>query len=194
VTTVNKDQEQHTARRRRIDRILDPAFLDGLEARDAAELRAMRNDCQAEEARLSYQRRLLQGKLDIVRAEAARRGAGDGLGLIDVLPRILADEPTDHPREARAGGMYRPSEDRRGDDDVLAGELSRIPDLDDEGLVTLVTELVQAERNSSELRAEVLRRLDTLQAELIARYRLGGVSLDDILTQPESPTGSGHRS
>jgi hypothetical protein len=74
---------QHDKQRRRIDRVTAPDFLDELEGRQPNEVRAMRDDCQAEEARLSYERRLLQGKLDIARAEAARRGTGEELGLIE---------------------------------------------------------------------------------------------------------------
>lgn len=52
------------------------------------ELRTLRRDAQRDEADLSYVRRLLQGRIDILRAELARRGglraptgdAGDGLG------------------------------------------------------------------------------------------------------------------
>lgn len=39
-----------------------------------SELRALRRDAQRDEADLSYVRRLLQGRIDILRAELARRG------------------------------------------------------------------------------------------------------------------------
>lgn len=38
------------------------------------ELRTLRRDAQQDEADLSYVRRLLQGRIDILRAELARRG------------------------------------------------------------------------------------------------------------------------
>ncbi|GDY75817.1 hypothetical protein SAV31267_053020 [Streptomyces avermitilis] len=38
------------------------------------ELRTLRRDAQRDEADLSYVRRLLQGRIDILRAELARRG------------------------------------------------------------------------------------------------------------------------
>jgi hypothetical protein len=53
---------------RRIDRVLDPRFTDRVDQLGLAELRARR-----EEAEVSYLRRLLQGRLDILRAELARR-------------------------------------------------------------------------------------------------------------------------
>ena len=53
---------------RRIDRVLDPRFVAGVGRLDLAELRSRR-----EEADVSFLRRLLQGRLDILRAELVRR-------------------------------------------------------------------------------------------------------------------------
>jgi CheY-like chemotaxis protein len=52
---------------RRIDRVLDPGFVAGVGQLDLAELHARREE--AEEADISFLRRLLQGRLDILRAE-----------------------------------------------------------------------------------------------------------------------------
>ena len=61
---------------RRLDRVLAPDFLEGLESWSMAELRAARSDAEQEETDLSYLRRLLQGRMDILRAlqAAATRG------------------------------------------------------------------------------------------------------------------------
>ena len=80
---------------RRIDRVLDPRFTDGVERLDLAELRARREEAEAEEADVSYLRRLLQGRLDILRAELERRSAGgdqDVAALLAGLPAILSDD------------------------------------------------------------------------------------------------------
>jgi hypothetical protein len=58
---------------RRIDRVLDPRFTDRVDQLGLAELPARREEAEAEEAEVSYLRRLLQGRLDILRAELARR-------------------------------------------------------------------------------------------------------------------------
>ncbi|MEW5352355.1 ABC transporter permease [Streptomyces sp. 16-176A] len=52
----------------------------GLTASSLPELRALRRRAQRDEADLSYVRRLLQGRIDILRAELARRGAQAGTG------------------------------------------------------------------------------------------------------------------
>jgi hypothetical protein len=80
---------------RRIDRVLDPGFTDGVDQLDLPELRARREEAEAEEADVSYLRRLLQGRLDILRAELVRRSAGgdqDVGGLLAGLPAILTDD------------------------------------------------------------------------------------------------------
>src|SRR3569623_2714268 len=78
---------------RRIDRLLASDYLLGLPRRSIEEIREMRADAEQEETDLSYLRRLLQGRVDILQAERARRrGEGPGGSLVDALPQILADE------------------------------------------------------------------------------------------------------
>ncbi len=78
-----------------LDRILGADYLGDVEHRPMAEVRAMRAECQEIETGLSYLRRLVQGRLDIVDAESQRRrdGAepGDLAELISQLPEILSD-------------------------------------------------------------------------------------------------------
>ena len=65
------------------------------------EVRRLRREAEQEEVNLSYTRRLLQGRLDIVRRELQRRAEHDGRSLVDLLPEILVGEG---PRaRARAG-------------------------------------------------------------------------------------------
>lgn len=176
--------------RRRIDRVVADDFLDGLADRSVDEVRVMRDECREEEARLSYARRLLQARLDIVRAEAARRAEGSDAegGLLDALPGILADDPLPSTLGgARSTPVYDPDprEDggRRLGDGVLGdAALGRIPGASDEELVALVERTAEEERRVSEVRRTVLDRLDALQAELIGRYRSGSVDVDAIVS------------
>ena len=80
---------------RRIDRVLDPGFTEGVDRLGLPELRARREEAEAEEADVSYLRRLLEGRLDILQAELERRSAGgdqDVAGLLAGLPKILTDD------------------------------------------------------------------------------------------------------
>ena len=58
---------------RRIDRVLSEDYLTALGEQSLAEVRALRDEAEQEEVDLSYIRRLLQGRMDIVRAELSRR-------------------------------------------------------------------------------------------------------------------------
>jgi len=62
---------------RRIDRVLSPAFVENLPDLSLAEVKQRRDEALAEREYLSLLRRLVHGRLDILRAEAARRGRGD---------------------------------------------------------------------------------------------------------------------
>jgi hypothetical protein len=60
---------------RRIDRVLGPEYLAGLEARSLDEIRDMDRECSEIETELSYVRKLAQARLDIIQAEVDRRAA-----------------------------------------------------------------------------------------------------------------------
>jgi hypothetical protein len=174
-------------RRRRIDRVTATDFLDGLNDRPADELRAMRDDCRDEEATLSFTRRVVQGQIDITRAEQHRRSAGSDAHLVDELSDILA-EKTDgerDPLKARISPMFDPDDQPYGhraqDSPVDDASLSRIPDLDDAELRALLERLQAKEASVSELRRSVLHALDALQAELVHRYRDGALDVDAVV-------------
>ena len=76
--------------RRRIDRVLAPEYVRDLGQLDLAEVRARRDDAAQEETDLSYLRRLLHGRIDIVKAEQKRRLEG---GSSSVVARSSATFP-----------------------------------------------------------------------------------------------------
>src|SRR5439155_26894078 len=78
--------------RRRVDRVRGEGFLEGLSELSLQELRERRHDAEQEDADLSYIRRLLQGRLDIIRAEIERREQATGQKVVDRLGEVLANE------------------------------------------------------------------------------------------------------
>src|ERR671916_1234283 len=76
--------------RRRIDRVLDPGYVEGLGRLALGEVRARRDDAAQEETDLSYLRRLLHARIDIVRAEQQRRRDGGSAPVVADLTRILS--------------------------------------------------------------------------------------------------------
>ncbi len=174
--------------RRRIDRVAAPDLLEGLPGRPLEEVRALRDEAREEESRLSFHRRLVQARLDIVRAAITRREAGDDTAdtrLLGDLPEVLADEPPPSPRvELRATPMHAPDDAGRRGDDVLADpSLGRLPDLDVDALHALADRLADEERKVSALRARVIEALDGLQGELVRRYAQDPAAVEQALAR-----------
>ena len=77
----------------RVQRLLEPGYLTGLDTRSLPELRSMHEECAQAELALSYFRRLAQARMEILEAEVARRERGGSLDdLVADLPRILSAE------------------------------------------------------------------------------------------------------
>jgi hypothetical protein len=181
-----RDRPGEAGGRRRVDRVLASDYLDGIEAMSLAELRALRREAQQEEADLSYVRRLLQGRIDILRAELARRGDEDeGAGSVMAqLPEILADEPAASPGSARylTVGPSRLGEYRRRIEVALADvELSDLSARTDAELRGALDRLTGHEQGVSRTRHDVQRVADRCSAEIARRYRDGEASVSDLL-------------
>jgi hypothetical protein len=67
--------------------------------------------------------------------------------------------------------------------DAIAGPgvLSRLPELDDDRLATLVEELSAHEHELSSRRRTLHERIDVLQAEITRRYKTGEASVESLL-------------
>ncbi|WP_084725740.1 RsiG family protein [Streptacidiphilus melanogenes] len=162
-----------------------PKMLAGLKM---DELRTLRRDAQQEEADLSYLRRLLQGRVDILRAELHRRSAlaeEPADTLLEHLPEILADIPSQVRHSARHLTVSTPSSRQYG---ALADELmgdARLADLtgqSDEQLVAACRRLTAHERGISRRRHRLQRTVDECSAEIARRYREGEARVDDLLS------------
>jgi hypothetical protein len=147
------------------------------------ELRTLRRTAQQEEADLSYVRRLVQGRLDILRAESARRATPDSR-LLDLLPQILADLPSRHRSSARhvTLGTPRGEEYRRLAEEALAEVgLSDLSARTDEELRDAMARLARHEERVSRRRQQLQRTADDCNAEIARRYREGEARVDDLL-------------
>ena len=160
---------------RRIDRIRDPSYLDGIESRSLGDVRARRDECMAEREYLSLLRRLVQGRAEILKAELASRGSDDDRRLVDRLSEILAsDQPVTSRGEAMKVSL--PEEEmllarRRIERLVADAGISDPSELDDDSLKDAVEVLAGEEREVSAQRGDVHRVLDALQDELKRRYK-----------------------
>lgn len=173
-----------------IEELLSPAYVDGLETLPLSEVRARRDECQEVADVLSYLRRIVQGRLDLVHADFERRAEGRApdLGrLVEELKRgrILADR-------GRSGGLGRlpkamepPAEDgwitRELDEILDAGRACSLPEVPDDELHTIAVRLIELERKVSDRRAALHDRTNELQAEIVRRYKSGAASVDTLL-------------
>jgi hypothetical protein len=149
------------------------------------ELRTLRRDAQRDEADLSYVRRLLQGRIDILRAELARRSPAGAASVVERLPEILTDAPARQRSSARHVTLGTPqSEEYR----LLAAEmlaeveLSDLQARTDVELNTAMGRLVRYEQQVSGRRQRLQRTADDCGAEITRRYRDGEAQVDDLLT------------
>jgi len=152
------------------------------------QLRAQRLQRKAEGDAASYLRRLVQGRLDIVRHEVTRRDAGEAAAslsdLVAALPETLGNRVV-------GAGPGRPSRlELVGDDPALVAELdavcgpsklAHLPEVDDAELHRLADALSELETVVSVRRRQIFVELDALSHELTRRYRTGEASVDDLL-------------
>lgn len=177
---------------RRIDRVLAAGFLDRLTEIPLDELRAMRTEAEQEETDLSYLRRLLQGRLDILRAETTRRAGGEGAAsLIELLPEILADDGGQAP--PRGMGRHASAEPSRADlhrrhVEALVADvtLSDPSGHDDQSLQQAVEILAREEAQVSADRRAVQEVMDACTTEITRRYRDGNAEVADLLPSETS--------
>lgn len=168
-------EEHQTDKRRRIDQVLDPEFLSGLTGLDLDTVRERRDVAESVETELSYYRRLLHGRMDLVQFEMKRRSGEETRSLIEALPQVLAAGETSGGQVGRLRGQFfpdLPEERHRSIDRVLSdGYLATLPDIADEELAEIQRSLADTERDVSTQRRAVQEVFDALQAELTARYR-----------------------
>jgi hypothetical protein len=172
-----------------LERILGPDYLGELESREMADVRAMRTECQAVETSLSYLRRLVQGRLDIVGVELQRRREGgdphDLTNLISQLPEILSNR-TRTPGFGRLPQLLAPGAidadlEARLEQIVGGHDVESLPELSDEAVDGIRAELESFEREVSQRRRELFDRIDALQAEVTRRYRTGEANVESLL-------------
>jgi hypothetical protein len=168
-----------------VDALLDPGFLGDVEHRSMGEVRQMRRRAEQEEVNLSYTRRLLQGRLDIVRRELQRRADKDGRSLVDLLPEILAEKGRGPAHGLGRHQTVQPSAPEEIESwvnsltpDVDLSSIAQLPDAD---LERGARALAEAETQLSERRRGVQTVMDGLAAELGRRYRDGEADVAALL-------------
>lgn len=166
--------------RRALDRILDASYISDLDQVSMDELRNRREEAEHEESWLSYTRRMLHGRIDILQNRDTI--TADGALDIDALVQSLA---------AQVGGsgpthtlgpevVESPGEGRRAVERLIARSGLDDP-TDDDLAAQRLSQLRQMEAEVSEARAGVHEVQEAITAEIARRYRDGEVDLDTVL-------------
>lgn len=167
------DQKQG---RRRIDRIMTPGYGQEIGALDLDEVRSRRDECLAEREYLSYLRRLLHGRLEILAAEVKAREDGTEIPLVDRLATILGSDTPIGPSRGEALRLGLPEEEmntaRRRVERLMASSAFSDPEtMDDATLAKAIQALENEEQEVSITRRTVMDLHDLFQEEIKRRYK-----------------------
>lgn len=176
--------QQH---RRRLDQVLDPGFMEGLEDLDLDALRERRGVAVEVENELSYYRRLLYGRMDLIRFEQKRRAGEESRSLVDALVDILTD-PARTDGSGSRGQRHivtdlppLPDVGKREIDAVMADDvLLRTDDVTDEELQESLDAYESKVTEINEQRLTAQRVIDRLTELITERFQAeSAASTDD---------------
>lgn len=177
---------------RRIDRVLADDYLAGLTSSPLPDVRAMRSEAEQEEVDLSYLRRLVQGRMDVLTAELSRRDGG--ADLVASLATILGDEPRS---PARGSGRHTTVEPSRVDDKrryverlVADVDLSDVSARSAQEITRALERFAEEEVTLSAKRRQVQQVMDAASAEITRRYRDGEANVEALLPPRNGPAQS----
>lgn len=176
-------------RRRRIDQVTDPVYVEDLSSLSMDELRERRRVLDDLDTEFSFYRRMLHGRMDLLSFEMRRRSGEETRTLLEALPQILADGidgpsrnaiPRDLPLTLPelSGAGNRPIDRVLGDD-----FLTHLPIVEDDELEEIQSVLTAAEREISNQRRAVYEVHDRISAEITLRYRDGLADGTDLLAE-----------
>lgn len=175
----------------RIEAILSPDYVDDLASLPMAEVRKRRDESQEAADTLSYLRRLVQGRLDIVHADLERRAGGEPSDLASLVERLEKGEIISD--STKTGGLGRlptslgPADtdgwiSQELDEIVDAERLTSLADLGDDDVRTISDRLSELERKVSTQRNTLHDVANRLQEEIVRRYKSGEASVDSLLS------------
>jgi hypothetical protein len=154
-------------------RVLDPAYVEGLDDRSIDELHVMHSECLELETEVSYVRRLTQARMEIVVAELDRRASGGTMEeLINSLPRILADPgPRPDPATSRLPLKMAPDEESEWAPELeqFDGLLANLATLGEDELDAALAQLRALEHDVSAERQALFGVIDRIDVALAAR-------------------------
>lgn len=171
---------------RALSDILDPSYVENLGSLPPEELRRRKEQADAHEAALSYARRILQGKIDLLIAELQGRKHSSEPDLAPLMADLAkALEPR---RERQFRGRFpkiiaRPETPEVAEAERIAADpiFTRIEEASADEIAWIAGRLRDAERRISDMRNKLHGQIDALEAEMVRRYSSGQLSVDEVL-------------
>ena len=177
---------------RRIDRVLAEDYLEGLRDRSLVEVRELRAAAEQEEVDLSFSRRLIQGRLDILNAELHRRDGTSTGTLVEGLAKILGDVPRPPARGLGRHSTVEPSSadvhGRYVEALVADVDLSDVDARTTDELAGSLATLTEAEVWVSATRRLVQGVMDACSTEITRRYKEGEADVATLLGEQSAPS------
>lgn len=169
-----------TDKRRLVDRVTDPTYLEGVADKADDDLKVMLAESAEAENEVSFERKLCQGRIDILKAELSRREEGrDSSDLVARLPQILAGDSRSEggalPSRAPDFSIPRNADIPRRRVEEIVGEqtLARLPQLPDHEIRSVIDALTEHESNLSARRKALHDVIEVLQTENVKRLKSG---------------------
>jgi hypothetical protein len=186
-----------------LDRLLASDYLDGIETRSLDQVRAMRTECQEAETVVSYLRRVVQGRLDVVHSFLDHHNTGQSVGdlaaAVEDLSAIIGSGPARPQGYGRLPSQMSPDMEKadltREIDEVLdAEQIGKLPTMSEEELRAIAERLTVIEKRISDERRSLHERIDALQAQIVSRYKTGEATVDRLLVPggPASDSTKNH--
>lgn len=153
-----------------------------LEVVSLAELRARREEANRAESVVSFSRRIVQARIDIVDSSLSTESA---VVTLDQLPQILSEERSPG-SSGRMVDVVLSAEEQEASESLIYGSvgMDRMADLSIMTLdekVEYLRRLKLAESSISQMRRQLHEHLDRLTAEVVRRYKSGSAAVDDLL-------------
>ena len=161
--------------REKLERVLAADYLDDVESRPVEELRTLRDECRAVGDDLSFLRRQVHGRLDIVRWELDRRATGAGPStpaeLVEKLDGILSGNVHAPGHSQMVENVEPPDLDELTEElDSILPPTWALLELDDDELRRWAAKLEELEAGYSRPRRQVFEREDAVKALLTERF------------------------
>jgi hypothetical protein len=150
----------------------------------------MRAECQEAETIVSYLRRVVQGRLDVVHSFLDHHNTGQSVGdldaLVDDLSSVIGSGPARPSGYGRLPSQMSPDMEKvdltREIDEVLdAEEIGKLPTMSEGELQAIAERLTVIEKRISDQRRMLHERIDALQAQIVSRYKTGEATVDGLL-------------